>query len=754
MKSLRYLLISTFLLCASHKALACWDYWYDPSGYYMYRVCEKDPAPNMEIGKNFPDIEANCIGWQRLSSKSIPLEDIYKVIYTIPLKDLKKICDSRWTKHDNKFIEWIAKKDRALLDCILLAKTNEYIRVKHNSRWYYPTMDIGIDTTLEDVAEKALSAKDARLRDRYLLQAIRALFSMQRYEECVVLWNNEISHLPENNLMRKLIQPYIAGAEFRVGNTSKAMEYFAHIGDVESLRYCATQIGDPISTAGALELVCKYAPNAPYIAETLQAYIREVEPEGNVLEFGSSEWLDSQEIERIKNRTDRAKWLRPFCLKMAQNNKVDNPAMWYYTAAFLSDLIGETNKASQYLSLAEKSKSTPYIAESIKVMRIYLDAKLSKYDSAYEAKLLKQLKWLDSKIANNITDEVRSETAQGYHINSGKSYYYWNDMLRRIVLAEVCPRMLKEGKTTRALQLANMADNRLYNLVNKQDFYKTIGGQYDYEYVRVKGASMIQYRYADNKFNSQDYSNHFFELADSLGVNTVKRYVQNVNVPQSEFDRYLNARGYTGSDYLNDIVGTQCLREMRYGEAVKYLSKVSDAYNKHHLNVIMQYDPFSVEREDLSYECDTRLEFAQKMYSLEQKIKTTTSPNEKAMNMFRFAIGLRNSFDRCWPLTQYYRGSSYWGCVIGIKRDWENDQYTKSALNKVKQMIASASSMATDDEVAAEIQYQLCNFKTVADKYPNTEKGALVRGKCDKLYDYHVERKYPAYRNNLGRRYW
>ena len=743
MKSLRYLLISTFLLCISYEALACWDPWYDPSGYYMYRVYEDRTTHKMEIGNAFPDMEANCVGWQELTSSTIPLEDIYKVVYTMPYTEFEKIYNKRRVKYENKFVEWITKKDSAILDFLLLAKANEYIRIQRNSRWYYPTMEIGIDMTIEEVAEKALSAKDVRLHDRYLLQAVRALLSMQRYEECVVLWNDEISRLPEDNLMRKLIQPYIAGAEFRIGNANKAMEYFAHIGDVESLRYCASQIGDPLSTAGALELVCKYAPNSPYITKTLQAYIREVEPGGCVLEFGNIEWLDSQEKERFNTRVSRAKWLCPFCIKMAQNNEVENPAMWYYTAAFMSDLIGETNKASQYLSLAEKAKSTQYIAESIKVMRIYLDAKLSKHESSYEAKLFEQLKWLDSQIANNITDEVRSTTTHGYHLNSGMSYYYWNDMLRRIVLAEVCPRMIKMGKTTRALQLANMADNRLLNIVNKRDFVKCINnwneGSYDYE--EVKDSSMPDFRYARHKFNSHDYSNHFFELVDSLGVNTVKRYVQNVNTPQSEFDRYLNARGYTGSDYLNDIVGTQCLREMRYGEAVKYLSKVSDAYNRGHLNVIMQYDPFSVEREYLSSECDTRLEFAQKMYSLEQKIKTTTNPNEKAMSMFRFAIGLRNSFDRCWPLTQYYRGYLYWGCTIGIKRDWENDQYTKSALNKVKQMIASASSMATDDEVAADIQYQMCNFKTVAEKYPNTHKGELVRGKCDKLYDYHAGTK-------------
>ena len=359
MKSLRYLLISLFAILATSEAFACWESWYDPSGYYMYRVFEKEPAAKMEIGKNFPDIEGNCIGWQKLSSKNISLEDIYKVIYTIPLKDLQEICHNRKVKHENKFVEWIAQKDRALLDCILLAKTNEYIRVKHNSRWYYPTMNIGIDMTLEDVVEKALSAKDARLRDRYLLQAVRALFSLTRYEECVALWDNEVSKLPADNLMRRLIQPYIAGAEFRLNHTDRAMEYFAHIGDVESLYYCAEKLGHPTSKVGALEMVCRYAPNSPYIARSLQGYIREIEPDGAI--FGSYGSGYDEEQERV--RRERIKWLRPFCLKMAKNSKVENPAMWYYTAAFLSDLAGETSTASYQLSLAERSKSSEYIRE-------------------------------------------------------------------------------------------------------------------------------------------------------------------------------------------------------------------------------------------------------------------------------------------------------------------------------------------------------------------------------------------------------
>ncbi|MBQ5861979.1 MAG: hypothetical protein IIW65_07565, partial [Alistipes sp.] len=53
-----------------------------------------------------------------------------------------------------------------------------------------------------------------------------------------------------------------------------------------------------------------------------------------------------------------------------------------------------------------------------------------------------------------------------YHLKINESFYYWNDMMRRILIAEVCPRMIKAGRTTRALQLANMADNRLLGLVD------------------------------------------------------------------------------------------------------------------------------------------------------------------------------------------------------------------------------------------------------------------------------------------------
>ena len=43
----------------------------------------------------------------------------------------------------------------------------------------------------------------------------------------------------------------------------------------------------------------------------------------------------------------------------------------------------------------------------MKVLRILIDAQISTYNSAYEHQLLEDLIWLDEKICNNITDDVR-----------------------------------------------------------------------------------------------------------------------------------------------------------------------------------------------------------------------------------------------------------------------------------------------------------------------------------------------------------
>lgn len=162
MKSIKYLLISLLALCGANEVYACWGPWYTPGGYYMYRVKNSQQEPSIDVEGYYPGSGRNCKEWQLMTSTDIPLEDIYHVVYKMTLDEFERIYDSK-EANGNKFIQWITHKDTSILDFMLLAKTNEYIRLKRNSRWYYPSMKIGARMTIEEIAEKALTVNEPKL---------------------------------------------------------------------------------------------------------------------------------------------------------------------------------------------------------------------------------------------------------------------------------------------------------------------------------------------------------------------------------------------------------------------------------------------------------------------------------------------------------------------------------------------------------------------------------------------------------------
>lgn len=134
---------------------------------------------------------------------------------------------------------------------------------------------------------------------------------------------------------------------------------------------------------------------------------------------------------------------------------------------------------------------------------------------------------------------------------------------------------------TRALQLLNMADNRLFNLVGN-----TYDGQTDsiWDWKTYRGrnydwrSKTKNDKYFEKLYNAYDYCNDFFINLDSLGVQHIERLVIRMQKPLCDFDRFLNERSYVNMEYLYEIIGTQLLAAMRYKDAIHYLSQVSDEF--------------------------------------------------------------------------------------------------------------------------------------------------------------------------------
>lgn len=723
MKSLKYTLAISLLaaLWPAVPALGCWGPWYLPKGYYMYRVVDNTENESAVFSQFNLNAVSNCREWQRYSSSDIPLTDIYQVVYKMSLEEFEAFHNESWGYGgNNAFLKWLSHGRWDEMNFLLFAKITEDVRGRQNSRWYYPSMRTGAKMSLEEIVDQALNYRGP-LRDRYLLQAVRAMFSLRRYTDCIALWNKEASLLPKECVVRQLILPYIAGAEYRMKNYDKAVSYFYEAGDFVSMIACS-DVNPPASTVEAIERIYQQEPNCSHFPEMLQRLVHTAEPDG---EFYWKE-LDKDLVK------DEHRQLIRLAVRIAQEGKAHNTAMWYYTAAFIEDLDGHPVEASKLLAKAEQSHGTEFIKESVKVMRIYLDAKLMPYNQGYENLLFKQLQWLDQKIADNITPKVRERTSEYYDLACNISYYYWNDMMRRIILAEVCPRMIVSGKTIRALQLANMADNRLLGLVDCKTYHKKTHVKGRVEWVETT-SSMSEFRRDKNR-RSPDYSNYFFEMIDSVGIDKVIAYRNRIERPVDTFDRFLNGRGYVDMEYINDIVGTQCLRTMRYGDAVTYLGHIGRSFEGH-LNTEIYWDPFSYERRDIKDKSDFKYRFAREMCMLEQEMNKTTDPDRKAEAMIRYATGMRNSFDRCWPLTQYYRGTSYFG-QVQEKRDWENEPEAIRAKKRSTELFKTACALFTNRELAAETLYEFNQYRTVAEKYPETEIGQYVCGHCDNLYDY------------------
>ena len=694
---MRYLLAIS-LMVVPLVADACWHPWTLYNSTSLFRLDNFKSA-----NKNIK--ETNCRHWQSLTHRDIPLEDIEYVVYTMPLAEYEAFYAMAVYYEDNAFAQWIKRNDPEIMDFLLLAKRNEHMRFQYSSKWYYPTMKVGGPVSLEEIVEQSLGSQSVRLRDRYLLQAVRALTTLKRYDKCLELWDREISLLPKDNFMRRLCYEYIAGAYYHTGDVERAMLMFASYGDTGSMYYIAKQQDMDLTTVDIIRY--SYLSGAPLskFSRDIRKMIVNAETFPVVYEFGDKPVV-----------TDEILAIRDLAIEAGGNPNCADRAQWLYIAAYIYMQQGNYTQAKALLSRAEKAPASDYMKESIKVLSIYLDALTATYNAAYEERLFEQIKWFEERVRLDFNSDDYD-----YCMWHDFSENYWYSSMTRILSYTVAPRYLEMGNPARALQLMNFTDYLPYKYVTSIDYY--VDNDYGYWWT---SSNIEEYRRERGTFNRIDYSTWFFNTINKQTPDAAIAYVERALNPISEFDRYLNEVGYTSPDFLYDIVGTLCLRHMRYQEAERYFSLVSLDY-QYMLNVTLKRDPFDALCPEGDRILDFRYRFATTMASLERGIEATTDINRRASLLVKFGIGMGNSVTTCWPLTYY--GSS-------CNDDWRGDSVALALHNRAIISINEALSAFTDDELKAEALYALGRHYTVVSSYGYTKKAEFVRRHCDNFYDY------------------
>lgn len=676
MKTKFFFLLTALLLSA--KLMACGPFWWEPYEYYMFRVYDKTTEGTFKE----QSVQDNCLAWQRITSSEISLEAIYKAVYKGEQTDFTK-----WLKkHDDKEVQ----------EYLTIASDCEKLRSKKTSPWYYPSKDDATLKGLSEIVDKCSKYHGMRLKDRYALQTVRAMYTMGKFPEMKTYWKKNEGSLPEGTV-KDMVKGYVAAAYLNTNEPKRALEYYFKVNDVESVLYCYKKLGRPVEREDQLALAARLCPDSPWTYRKLQEELTRRQE----WEWAEDRTWQTRSSEKRMTDADASKYYN-ICMEAVKNS--NKPAVWYYTAAFIKDLNGKGQEASNLLAKAEGCKDTPeFIQESVRVMRFYLDSKLCEYNDAYEAKLLGELRWLEDKMRSNLTAEVKEEAYNGWSMHVNFSFYYWNDMMRKVLLSEVAPRMADKGREVLSRRMLNYADNSILNVIGKHN-------------------------------NALDYSNFIFKSLDDGDMDGVLKYIDALDKPSTELEKFLDKGSYTDKDYLWEIVGTKYLRALDYPSALAALSKVSRSYQKKtNLGREKKYisrDPFSYAPKDLS-RTPSRFKygFAKKMCDLEKQIKNETNLNKKGLAMVNYGLGMRSSFDHCWALTQYHL---YYG------DPWLLSDESGVAIKIAAKYINEGVNIMTEADQTADLCVKMNLWETAAVRFPESKAGSAAQSQCDKLVDYEI----------------
>ena len=657
--------------------------------------------------------------------------------------------ESRGVLAGNPFPQHLINShDEDAIRLLYWSKLYESIRDAQRSPWYYCKGLSGEEhMELSDLADSAMAHTKGKYRDRYIFLAIKSLWASRRFEECIEFYNKHNRHL-QNTIFHAPADDYYARCLCEVGRDDEAVKIYLRRGDVTSLS-CITGGSLP----RMLEMVGKASPNSPMLAMELQRVLHTLE---------NNYYYFDQHLANASDYYD-ADSLLPVVLRFADNPRQPNRALWQYTAACLLDYMGEPAKGLRYLRNA--NSADPFLSQSIRVLRFYLRSKTDPVGNKLEQYAIGEVQWMDSILCKEweqLTSKERTLLLKNMMpwCNYSIRCCYMYDAMRRIMLPDsvgLCSRLAAAGRTTRALQMANIADNRIHILARntpscngkKLEKYEWWWSEYKH-----KGASTYIWInekkdttcYTLEAASMNNYRNAMFLLADGMTARQLERYRQRQLRPQDTIDRWFNERGHTDSDYWQDIIGTHYIRERNYNAAIAHLKYVSSRYQLR-MNVECAFDPFGIDRSQKSNDSTRyKLHFAERMRSLEWRMNHGDA-DSRGLAMLEYSIGLRNSFDRCWELTTYgvngYENDRYYS-----KRDFKANHswgtpdpqgfmaehlavYAPTAFADADSLQKRAFRTLQSDEARAKYELRLRNFATIKKRYANTETGRHIALVCD-----------------------
>ncbi|MDR1783243.1 MAG: hypothetical protein LBR13_03170 [Dysgonamonadaceae bacterium] len=683
MKSIKFILVSSALLIASGSIFACGPYRYsDYTINSVFRIVKPNTGYFDDTYLNGRylyenDWEDNNIKeWQKIAGMKIDEDDIAEVVYGWDIPALKQIDYLKELKTNNQFLKYLHnKKETEIVEYLILAKRCEQARPqysKQSDKWWYPSKeDLEVGNELQSVIDEALAYKGKRLKTRYLLQALRAAFSLEKYDFCEELWTKNISKQPQSEA-KKMCAGLIGRIYFQKQDYRQAIKYYALTDDYDSFFMCSDKITGNKSLYSRFKMLYAYRPRDSRMAIFLEKICHEAEDCANYKNYQSySKYYLSNRKTFIE--------IRDLALKAALNDRFDNPAMWQFAASYLTLLDGDTGLANKYLDEAKNLRGTEFVKRQIETFAlqssIYTAAQC---DSLFES-LIPEIRELEnvkgrpfnkySREYGGIWTEIYTKPMMWWYPNNASVNGIEKSDMEKITPAWLISKYMQLKEYTKVLLLATASNTVI------QHFSSFYGTDIYFWMDILPVENLIEYK----------------NLRDSGG--------------NTGLEKYLLARCTLSDDFLNELIGTKYLREQRFEQAIPYLSAVSETYIKK-MNL---YDYFHLDTFRKIYKKRKlykpypayKLNYAQRMVALQHKIDSLPAGYNKAQALVDYGVALKRSVQEgeSWAITDYFLGGC---CDYNDLRDDFPPAWKYKILADAEKCLKQAERNSKSREIAAQ----------------------------------------------------
>ena len=383
-------IITNLLAVITLPLLACAGGW--TTNYYLFSVYE-----NEDFSNRMDEITRN--NWKAYLGLA---DDQY---YWFRADDIIKAAQA---KNDALMVSYVQNLDK-YLDC---ARQVSY------ETWEYPTKEelAQRKKVLLSVQTYSQSKLKTRLRSQHALLYMRCNMLLGQHQQNITFWEQTASQYIET-VYKDMMKNIYAGALYKSGQTEKAGELFAEMGDYTSLM---TIYYKKRSFAAIRQEYLKN-PNAKVLPFLLQDFVNNAQ-EADDATNPNAEGIGGKLFIRDLSKAEVLQ-MRDFCEQVLKEGKTETPVLWKSAKAWLEYMFGSKQQALADITEATTLAGTQRMQDDARVLRLYINSALAPQSEDFDNWLQGELTWLSQKIKDdyffhNAQDRIVQQTLKNRYVNN------------------------------------------------------------------------------------------------------------------------------------------------------------------------------------------------------------------------------------------------------------------------------------------------------------------------------------------------